>query len=76
MRPKPFSICPRDHGLANRERMTNSEWGMAFPMVVVYLHDEYNDTATLTKHYDTMKKYMQYLDSKADTTGVISYGLG
>ena len=56
--------------------MTNSEWGMAYPMVVVYLHDEYNDTATLTKHYDAMKKYMQYLDGKADKNGVISYGLG
>eukprot|EP01047_Picozoa_sp_COSAG01_P079054 COSAG01_NODE_14840_length_1404_cov_0.938697_1_plen_392_part_10 len=52
------------------------EWGMAFPMVVNYLHQEYNDTNALTKHYSAMRKYMMYLASKADKTGVIAYGLG
>ena len=52
------------------------EWGLAFVMVPVYLYDEYNDTAALRKFYPGMKRYIDYLTSRADQeTGIISYGL-
>ena len=42
------------------------EWGIALPMVTVFLYDEYNDTDTLTRFYPNMVRYIDYLTSRAD----------
>ena len=53
------------------------EWGIAFVMVPIFLLDQYNDTATIGRHYDGMMRYIDYLQTKADPhTGIIAYGLG
>jgi hypothetical protein len=45
-------------------------------MVPVYLFDEYNDVASLKEFYPGMKRYIDYLTTKADNaTGIIAYGL-
>ena len=52
------------------------EWGIAFVMVPIFLYDEYNDTATLRHAYPAMKRYIEYLATRADSRGIIPYGLG
>ena len=53
------------------------EWGIALPMVTVFLYDEYNDTDTLTRFYPNMVRYIDYLTTKADPkSGLVKYGLG
>jgi hypothetical protein len=52
------------------------EWGIAFIMIPMFLYDEYNDTSTLRSAYPAMKRYIEYLTGRADSLGIISYGLG
>lgn len=41
-------------------------------MVPVYLFDEYNDVASLKEFYPGMKRYIDYLTTKADNaTGIM-----
>jgi alpha-L-rhamnosidase len=50
-------------------------WGSTVIQLPWYLYLYYGDTVTLTKHYDLMRRWVAYLESKT-TDGVVSYGLG
>ncbi|HEY3285328.1 MAG TPA: family 78 glycoside hydrolase catalytic domain [Armatimonadota bacterium] len=50
-------------------------WDSAFLLIPWYLYEYYGDTAALRKHYPKMKRYVDYLTSKAKD-GIVSLGLG
>jgi alpha-L-rhamnosidase len=51
------------------------EWGSAYVILPWYMYQWYGDTKLLQDNYDGMKKYVDYLGSKA-TNKIVSYGLG
>ncbi|HEY6083195.1 MAG TPA: family 78 glycoside hydrolase catalytic domain, partial [Chitinophagaceae bacterium] len=51
------------------------EWGSAAVLVPWYIYQWYGDTAILAKNYEMMKRYEDYLGSKADHY-LLAYGLG
>lgn len=51
------------------------EWGSAFILCPWYTYQWYGDDSALTKHYDAMKRYIRYLQSRANG-GIVDYGLG
>ncbi len=50
-------------------------WGSTVVQLPWYLYLYYGDTATLTKHYELMRRWVAHLESKA-ADGIVSYGLG
>ncbi|MCX6983583.1 MAG: family 78 glycoside hydrolase catalytic domain, partial [Lentisphaerae bacterium] len=50
-------------------------WGSTVVQLPWYLYLYYGDTATLTKHYELMRRWFAHLESKA-ADGIVSYGLG
>jgi alpha-L-rhamnosidase len=50
-------------------------WDSAFLLIPWYLYQYYDDTQTLRDHYDGMRRYVDYLTSRADD-GIMSIGLG
>jgi len=51
------------------------EWGSAFVIAPWLVYQMYGDRALLERHYDGMKRYVAYLDSKANDH-IIAHGLG
>ncbi|MGM8360952.1 glycoside hydrolase family 78 protein [Flavobacterium sp. ARAG 55.4] len=51
------------------------EWGVAGVILPWMYYDYYGDDSLLKEYYPVMKKYVDYLTSKADK-GIVSYGLG
>ena len=51
------------------------EWGSASILALWTGYQQYGDQRLLAKHYKMMKRYAEYLGSKAKD-GIISYGLG
>jgi hypothetical protein len=51
------------------------EWGVAGVILPWMYYDYYGDDSLLKEYYPVMKKYVDYLTSKADN-GIVSYGLG
>jgi hypothetical protein len=51
------------------------EWGSAYIILPWYLYQWYGDTKLLKENYDGMKKYVDYLGTKANKN-IISFGLG
>jgi alpha-L-rhamnosidase len=51
------------------------EWGSAVVLDPWLTYQAYGDTGNLSAHYDSMKRYVAYLGTKA-TGNIISYGLG
>ncbi|MFA9187259.1 glycoside hydrolase family 78 protein [Flavobacterium sp. FBOR7N2.3] len=51
------------------------EWGVAGVILPWMYYDYYGDDFLLKEYYPVMKKYVDYLTSKADN-GIVSYGLG
>ncbi len=50
-------------------------WDSAFLLIPLYLHHDTGDITLLEKHYAQMKRYVDYLTSKAEN-GIVSIGLG
>ncbi len=51
------------------------EWGVAGVILPWMYYEYYGDDSLLREYYPVMKKYVDYLTSKADN-GIVSYGLG
>ena len=51
------------------------EWGASFILCPWYTFQWYGDDSAMRKHYDAMKRYMGYLQSRA-VNGILDYGLG
>lgn len=51
------------------------EWGSAFIICPWYIYQWYGDNRLIVEHYAAMKKYLNYLTSRADNH-IIAYGLG
>jgi len=49
-------------------------WDSAFLLIPLYLHEYCGDTQVLRNHYDGMKRYVDYLTSKAKD-GIVDIGL-
>lgn len=52
------------------------EWGSACVVNPWVLWETYGDRRALEENYDTMKRYTDYLASRADAGGIVAYGLG
>ena len=50
-------------------------WDSAYVLIPWYLYEYDADTRVLAEHYDRLKRYVDYLTSKADN-GIVSIGLG
>ena len=50
-------------------------WDSAFCLIPFYLYEYYGDTQVLRDHYEGMRRYVDYLTTKADH-GIVSIGLG
>lgn len=50
-------------------------WDSAFLLIPWYLYEYYGDTRILDRHYDPMRRYVDYLTSRAKN-GIVSIGLG
>jgi hypothetical protein len=55
--------------------LDSPEWGSAFILDPWLAYKKYGDTGIIAAHYEAMKRYASYLDSKAEGN-IISYGLG
>ncbi len=51
------------------------EWGVAGVILPWMYYEYYGDDSLLREYYTVMKKYVDYLTSRADN-GIVSYGLG
>ena len=49
-------------------------WDSALLLIPSYLHEYYGDTRVLTAHYESLKRYVDYLTTKAKD-GIVSIGL-
>ncbi|MBN2505880.1 MAG: family 78 glycoside hydrolase catalytic domain [Verrucomicrobia bacterium] len=52
------------------------EWGSACVVNPWILWETYGDRRALEDNFDAMKRYTGYLASRADTQGIVAYGLG
>ena len=50
-------------------------WDSAYLLIPWYLYVYYGDTRTLTSHYEGMRRYVDYLTTRANS-GIVSIGLG
>lgn len=50
-------------------------WDSAFLLIPHYLHEYYEDTRILRDHFEGMKRYVDYLTTRA-TNGIVTIGLG
>jgi len=50
-------------------------WDSAFLLIPWYLYEYYGDTRILERHYDQMRRYVDYLTTRAQN-GIVSIGLG
>ena len=51
------------------------EWGASFILCPWYTYQWYGDDSALRQHYDAMKRYIFYLQSRT-VDGILDYGLG
>ena len=51
------------------------EWGASFILCPWYTYQWYGDDIALRRHYDAMKRYISYLQSRT-VDGILDYGLG
>jgi alpha-L-rhamnosidase len=50
-------------------------WDSAYILIPWYLHQHHGDLRILARHYENMKRYVDYLTTRADN-GIVSIGLG
>lgn len=51
------------------------EWGASFILCPYYTYQWYGDDSAIRKHYDGMKRYINYLQSRT-VDNILDYGLG
>lgn len=51
------------------------EWGSTLIILPFMYYEHYGDNSLITKHYQSMKRYVDYLTSRSDD-GIVSHGLG
>ncbi len=47
-------------------RPADPAWGTAYPLIAWYMYQYYGDRRILEEHYDGLKKYVEFLKSKAE----------
>jgi alpha-L-rhamnosidase len=47
-------------------------WATAYPLICWYMYQYYGDTRVLEEHYDAMRKYVEFLRSKAES-GLVKF---
>ena len=50
-------------------------WDSAYPLIVWYLYQYRGDKAVVEKHYDHLRRYVDYVTTRAEK-GIVTYGLG
>ena len=55
-----------------KKNRVDAAWGGNYPLLVWYLHEYYNDNRILREHYDSIKKWLDYLTCTADNYLVTS----
>ncbi|MBC7364572.1 MAG: family 78 glycoside hydrolase catalytic domain, partial [Candidatus Aminicenantes bacterium] len=53
-------------------RPADPAWGTAYPLIAWYMYQYYGDKRILEEHYDGLKKYVEFLKSKAEN-GLVKY---
>jgi len=53
-------------------RPADPAWGTAYPLICWYMYQYYGDTRVLEEHYDGLRKYVDFLKSKAEG-GLVKY---
>lgn len=53
-------------------RPADPAWGTAYPLIAWYMYQYYGDKRILEEHYDGLKKYVEFLRSKAEN-GLVKY---
>lgn len=51
------------------------EWGSTLIILPFMYYDQYGDSTLITENYEPMRRYVDYLTSRADN-GIVSHGLG
>ena len=51
------------------------EWGSTLVILPVMYYDQYGDSTLITDNYEPMRRYVDYLTTRADN-GIVSHGLG
>ena len=51
------------------------EWGSTLIILPFMYYDQYGDSTLITDNYEPMRRYVDYLTSRADS-GIVSHGLG
>lgn len=68
------SIAPEYVRFANGFE-NSPEWGSAFIIIPWYIYKWYGDKRLLVEYYPYMKRYLEYLSTRADNF-IVAYGLG
>ena len=53
-------------------RPADPAWGTAYPLICWYMYQYYGDTRILEEHYDGLRKYVEFLRSKAEN-GLVKF---
>jgi alpha-L-rhamnosidase len=53
-------------------RPADPAWGTAYPLICWYMYQYYGDTRILADHYEGVKKYVEYLRSRAEN-GLVKF---
>ncbi|MBC7362037.1 MAG: family 78 glycoside hydrolase catalytic domain [Candidatus Aminicenantes bacterium] len=53
-------------------RPADPAWGTAYPLIAWYMYRYYGDKRILEEHYDSLKKYVEFLRSRAEN-GLVKY---
>ena len=53
----------------------SSEWGSTLVILPFMYYDQYGDSTLITDNYEPMRRYVDYLTTRADN-GIVSHGLG
>lgn len=61
--------------LFNGGFVDSPEWGSSMILVPWKVYEYYGDPSLVKRHYDSMKRYLEYLESKA-TDYILNHGLG
>ncbi len=55
-----------------RRSPADPAWGSAYPILVLYMYEQYGDTRILEEHYDGIRAWANYLRSRSKD-GILSY---
>ncbi len=48
------------------QRPADPAWGAAYPLIALYMYQYYGDRRVVEEHYDSVKKYIEFLRQKAE----------